>query len=45
LPIDSGWIPGVRDNLSTALTLADFVSDFLLPNGAEPAPRYDLEHD
>lgn len=45
LPVEPGWIPGVRDNLLAAWALAEFVSAFPLPDGAEPAPRYDLEHD
>lgn len=41
--IDPAWMSGVRSNLKTALTMANFVAGFSLPDGTEPAPRYDLE--
>jgi 1-carboxybiuret hydrolase subunit AtzG-like protein len=44
LPVDPAWIPGIRSNLATALTMANFVADFSLPDGADPAPRYDPEN-
>jgi len=44
LPIESSWLPGIRSNLATALMMADFVADFPLPDGADPAPRYDPEN-
>lgn len=44
LSIDPAWSDGVRSNLATAVMMARFVSDFPLPDGAEPAPRYDPEN-
>lgn len=45
VPIEGAWVPSICSNLSTALAMANFVSSFSLPDGAEPAPRYDLEPD
>jgi hypothetical protein len=45
VPIEGAWVPSICSNLSTALAMANLVSGFSLPDGAEPAPRYDLEPD
>jgi hypothetical protein len=44
LPIEPAWLPGIRSNLATALMMADFVAAFPLPDGADPAPRFDPEN-
>ncbi len=44
LPIEPTWLPGIRSNLAAALIMANFVADFSLSDGADPAPRYDPEN-
>ena len=39
-PIDPAWRPGIRANLRVSLRLAALVTDFALPDEAEPAPVF-----
>ena len=41
LPIDPAWQPAVRANLEVTLRLAALVSEFALPDEAEPAPVFE----
>jgi hypothetical protein len=41
LTIDPAWKPEVRANLEVTLRLAAVVTDFPLPDAAEPAPVYE----
>jgi hypothetical protein len=40
LPLDPAWKPAVRANLDVSLKLGNLVSDFPLPDDAEPAPVF-----
>lgn len=40
LPLDPAWKPAVRANLDVSLKLANLVSEFPLPDDAEPAPVF-----
>ncbi len=40
LPIDPAWKPAIRANLEVTLRLAAQVSEFPLPDEAEPAPVF-----
>jgi hypothetical protein len=40
LVIDKAWMPGVRANLKLTLMLGAQVSEFVLPDDAEPAPVF-----
>ncbi len=40
LPIDPAWKPAIRANLEVTLRLAAQVSEFALPDEAEPAPVF-----
>ncbi len=40
LPLDPAWKPAVRDNLKVIFTHAAKVSEFPLPDEAEPAPVF-----
>jgi hypothetical protein len=40
LPIDPAWKPAVRANLEVTLRLAALVTEFALPDEAEPAPVF-----
>jgi hypothetical protein len=40
LPLDPAWKPAVRANLEVSLKLGNLVSDFPLPDDAEPAPVF-----
>ena len=41
LPIATEWRPAIRANLAVALRLANWVAEFQLPDGAEPAPVFE----
>jgi len=40
LPVESAWKPGVRANLEVTLRLAALLTEFDLPDAAEPAPVF-----
>ena len=40
LPIDPAWKASIRANLDVSLKLAALVSEFELPDAAEPAPAF-----
>jgi Protein of unknown function (DUF4089) len=40
LPVDPSWYPAVRTNLEVTWKLAALVSEFALPDDAEPAPVF-----
>lgn len=40
LPLEPAWKPAVRANLEASLKLANMVSEFPLPDDAEPAPVF-----
>jgi len=40
LPLDPAWKGAVRANLEVSLKLGNLVSDFPLPDDAEPAPVF-----
>jgi len=40
LPMTAPWKPGVRANLEVTLRLATLLSEFDLPDAAEPAPVF-----
>jgi len=40
LPLDPAWKPAVRANLEVSLKLGNLVSEFPLPDDAEPAPVF-----
>ncbi len=40
LPLDPAWKPAVRANLDVSLKLGHLVSEFPLPDDAEPAPVF-----
>jgi Protein of unknown function (DUF4089) len=40
LPVNSAWYPTVRSNLEVTFRLAALVSDFPLPDDADPAPVF-----
>jgi hypothetical protein len=40
LPVDPSWYPAVRTNLEVTWKLAGLVSEFALPDDAEPAPVF-----
>jgi hypothetical protein len=40
LPIDPAWYPAVRANLTATWRLAALVTEFELPDDAEPAPVF-----
>jgi hypothetical protein len=41
LPIDPAWLPAIRMNLDITLRQAALVSEFALPDDAEPAPVFE----
>ena len=41
VPIEPAWKPSVRANLALTLRLAGLVSEFPLPDEAEPAPVFE----
>lgn len=40
VPVDPDWKPAVRANLEVTFRLAKLVTEFELPDEAEPAPVY-----
>jgi hypothetical protein len=40
LPVDASWYPAVRTNLEVTCKLAGLVTEFALPDDAEPAPVF-----
>ena len=40
LPIESAWLPGVRNHLAVTLRLGELLAEFDLPDESEPAPIY-----
>ncbi len=42
LPLEAGWRPGVRENLTAVMYQAGLLAGFTFPDGAESAPRYEL---
>jgi hypothetical protein len=40
VPVDPAWHPAIRFNLDVTLRLAALVTDFPLPDDAEPAPVF-----
>jgi hypothetical protein len=40
-PLEDTWMPAVRANLAVSLRLASIVTDFDLPDDAEPAPVFE----
>ena len=40
LEVEQGWMPAVRTNLRVTLAQAALVSEFALPDEAEPAPVF-----
>ena len=40
LPVDPAWYPAVRANLAVTWRLAGLVTEFELPDDAEPAPVF-----
>jgi hypothetical protein len=40
LKIEAAWMPAVRGNLAVTLRLGALVTDFALPDDAEPAPVF-----
>jgi hypothetical protein len=40
LPVEAAWKPAIKANLRVTLQQATLVSDFALPDGAEPAPVF-----
>jgi hypothetical protein len=40
LPLEPAWKPAVRANLDVSLKLGNLVSEFPLPDDAEPAPVF-----
>ncbi len=40
LPVDPAWYPAVRTNLGAIWKLAGLVSEFALPDDAEPGPVF-----
>ena len=40
LPVKEEWLPAVRENLAVTLKHAATVSEFPLPDDAEPAPVF-----
>lgn len=41
VPIEPAWKPAVRANLEMTLRLAALVTEFALPDEAEPAPVFE----
>jgi len=41
LPVEPEWKPSVRANLEVTLRLAALVTEFTLPDEAEPAPVFE----
>jgi hypothetical protein len=41
VPIEPAWKPAVRANLEVTLRLAALVTEFALPDEAEPAPVFE----
>ena len=41
VPIEPAWKPAVRANLEITLRLAALVTEFALPDEAEPAPVFE----
>ena len=41
LPIEPAWKPAIKTNLQVTLRLAAMVSEFELPDEAEPAPVFE----
>jgi len=41
LPIEPAWKPAIKANLQVTLRLAAMVSEFELPDEAEPAPVFE----
>jgi len=41
LPLEPAWKPSVRANLEVTLRLAALVTEFALPDEAEPAPVFE----
>jgi hypothetical protein len=40
LPAQKAWLPAIKANLKVTLQHAQAVSEFRLPDGAEPAPVF-----
>jgi Protein of unknown function (DUF4089) len=40
LPLDPQWLPAIRTNLEVTLRLAAIVTEFDLPDEADPAPVF-----
>ncbi len=40
LPVEAAWMPSIKANLEVSLRLANLVSEFPLPDEAEPAPVF-----
>jgi hypothetical protein len=40
LTIDKAWLPAVRSNIEVTLRLGALVTDFALPDDAEPGPVF-----
>jgi hypothetical protein len=40
LPLEEAWKPAVRGNLEVTLRFAESVTEFKLPDDAEPAPIF-----
>lgn len=40
LPVQKTWLPAIKTNLQVTLQHAQAVSEFKLPDGAEPAPVF-----
>jgi hypothetical protein len=41
LPVESQWLPAIRMNLQVTLRQAALVTEFALPDDAEPAPVFE----
>ncbi len=40
IPLEEAWKPSVKANLAVTLRLAESVTEFKLPDDAEPAPIF-----
>ena len=41
LPVEPQWLPAIKTNLQVTLRQASLVTDFALPDDAEPAPVFE----
>jgi hypothetical protein len=41
LPIEPDWLPAIKANLAVTLRAAEIVTEFQLPDEAQPAPVFE----